>query len=117
MHYTVAFLEVEFDDMRPADKILDVLGRDGASQLNLPGAKSHIHYLFDSQEVAFLSKFRNEILNSKQSTWTNADTRANPLDYYKHVHGPNLAIRGFGGGVVGVRLLMISWMTYNKYLR
>ena len=39
VHFRGAYLEVSLDDMKSTDKILDVLGCDGALQLHLPNTK------------------------------------------------------------------------------
>ena len=47
-----SYLEVDLEDMRSGNRILDVFGRDGTLQLHLPGAKFPSHYMVDSQTMA-----------------------------------------------------------------
>ena len=42
-HFRGAYLEVDLDDMRSGNRLLEVLGRDGPSHLHLPSTKSPIH--------------------------------------------------------------------------
>ena len=54
-----AYVEVDLDDMRPKDRLLEVLGRDGELRLHLPSTKSPIHYMVGSHALICLSKMRN----------------------------------------------------------
>ena len=46
-----AYLEVDIEDMRPANRLFELLGRDWALQLHVPSAKFPVHYLAGSQTI------------------------------------------------------------------
>ena len=70
--------EVDITDLRPGNKISDVLCCEGALHLHLAQTKFPIRYLADSQALVFLAKIRHEILQIKQTTWANTATRSAP---------------------------------------
>ena len=49
-----SYLEVDLEDMRSPNRILDVVGCDGELQLHPPSAKSPLHYSVDSQALIFV---------------------------------------------------------------
>ena len=104
VHFRGAYLEASLDDMKSADRILDVLGCDGTLQLHLANTKFPLHYLVDSQTLIFLSKAGNEILKRNPITWTNTDTRLSVRDFYENDLNQQIAINELGGG----KLLEIS---------
>ena len=53
VHFRGAYLEVSIDDMKPKDRISEVLGRDGTLQLHLANTKFPLRYLADSQTLIF----------------------------------------------------------------
>ena len=60
-HFRWPYLEVDLDDMRPADRLFGILGIDGALQFHLPSTKFPLHYLVDSQALISLSEMRNGV--------------------------------------------------------
>ena len=54
-----SYLEVDLDDMRSENRLLDVIGCDGELRLHLPSTKSTIRYLVDSQTLIGLAKMIN----------------------------------------------------------
>ena len=95
-----AYVEVGLADMRSANRILEVLGRDGELRLHLPSTKSTIHYLVDAQALISLSEMSNGISNRNQTTWTNTDTMTSPGAFYAPTHNQHIAsheMGGFGG--------------------
>ena len=95
-------------DVRPANRLFDIIGRDEALQLHLPSTKSPTHHLVGSKALVFLSEMRNAILNRNQTTWGNTDARLAPRAFYEPAHNREIAIRERGGGRV-----MISWINYG----
>ena len=67
------------------------------SQLHLPYGKSPYRCVVGHRALTFLPKIRNDILNGEQTTWASADTRLNPLDYYKPELIQKIAIHVLGG--------------------
>ena len=63
VHFRGAYLEVALYDMRSENRLLEVLGCDGASQLHLHCAKSTMHYSVVRQTLIPLSE--NEQRNSE----------------------------------------------------
>ena len=51
VHFRGSYLEVDLGDMRSENRLLDVVGCDGALPLHLPSAKSPIRYLVDSETL------------------------------------------------------------------
>ena len=45
VHFRGAYLEVDLDDVRSENWLLEVIGCDGELRLQLPSTKSPIHYL------------------------------------------------------------------------
>ena len=97
VHFRCDYLEVDLDDMRSANRLLEVLGRDGEFQLHLPSAKSPIRYSVGSQTLIFLSEMRNAISNRNKTTRTNTDARTSPRAFYEPTHNREIAIREMGG--------------------
>ena len=56
VHPMGSYLEVNLDDIRPEDRLLDVIGRDGDLQLHLPSTKFLMQYLVESQAIILFSK-------------------------------------------------------------
>ena len=48
VHFRGSYLEVDLDDVRSKNRLLDVIGCAGAFRLHLPSTKSPIRYLLDS---------------------------------------------------------------------
>ena len=63
VHFRGAYLEVDLDDMLPANRLLEVLGRDGALRGHLPSTKFLMRYLVGPQTLISLSE--NEKRNSE----------------------------------------------------
>ena len=91
-------MEADIADMRPANRLFAILGRDWALQLHAPSTKYPIHYLVDSQSLIFLSEMRNGILNRNPTTWDNADARLAPKAFYEPTLNRQIDIRELGGG-------------------
>ena len=54
VHFRGSYLEVDLDEMRSENRLLDLGGRDVELQLHLRIAKSPIHYLAVSQALFFV---------------------------------------------------------------
>ena len=54
VHPLGSYLEVDLDDMRSENQLLDAIGCDGALQLNLPSVNSLIRYLVDPRTFTLL---------------------------------------------------------------
>ena len=54
VHFRGSYLEVALGDLKSTDKVLDVLGCDGALQLHVGSTKFPLHYLVGSQTLIFL---------------------------------------------------------------
>ena len=92
-----SYVEVDIDDMGSANRLLGIIGRDGALQLHVPSTKFPTHYLFDSQTLIFLWKMRNWILNRNRTKCTNADTRLTPKSFYEPTLNRQIDIHDMGG--------------------
>ena len=90
-------MEVDLEDMRSANRILAVIRRGWALQLNLPIAKSPLRYLVDSQTLIFASEMRNVILDRNKTTWSNKDATLSPKEFYEPDINRRIAIREIGG--------------------
>ena len=55
-HFWGPYLEVGLEDMRSENRLLDAIGRDGASGLHLPSAEPPIRYLVGSETLIPLSR-------------------------------------------------------------
>ena len=97
VHFRGSYLAVDLDDMLSANRILDVIGRDGALELNLPIAKSPLRYWLGSQTLIFLSEMANGILNRNPTTRANVDTRLSPNAFYEPGVNLQIAIHELGG--------------------
>ena len=49
--FRLSYLEADIGDMRPANRLFELLGRDWALQLHVPSAKFPVHYLAGSQTI------------------------------------------------------------------
>ena len=78
--------------MRSANRLLGIIGRDGALQLHVPSAKFLIRYMVDSQTLIVLSKMGNVILNRNQTPRTNTDTRLTPKVFFEPTTNHQIAI-------------------------
>ena len=65
VHFMGSYLEVALGDLKSTDKVLDVLGCDGALQLHVGSTKFPLHCLVDSQALIFLPNVRNEFFAKK----------------------------------------------------
>ena len=83
--------------MRSANRLLEVVGRNGELQLHLPSAKSPMRYLVDSHTLICLSEMRNVTSNRNKTTWSNTDTRLNPEEFYEPCLNHQISIRELGG--------------------
>ena len=90
-------MEADLDDMRAADRILDVIDCDGSLQLTLPIAESPTNYRVDSKTSISLSKMRNAISDRNLTTRTNADTRLTPKEFDEPCLNRQISIREMGG--------------------
>ena len=68
VHFIGPNLEVDIEDMRPANRLFRILGRDGTLQLHIPSTKSPIHCMVGSKTLILLSEMRNVILNRNATT-------------------------------------------------
>ena len=84
VHFRGTYLEVSMGDLKSTDRVLDVLGCDGALQLHVGSTKFPLHYLVDSQKLIFVSKVRNGFLQRNLITWTNTDTRLSVREFYEN---------------------------------
>ena len=91
-------MDVGIADMRPASRLLEIIGRGGDSQLHVQSTKPPIRYLVDSQVLIFLSAMGNGISNRNQTTWANTDTRLTPRAFYEPAVNHRISIREMGGG-------------------
>ena len=107
VHFRGSYLEADIDDMRSENRLFGIIGRDGALQLNVAGTKFPMRYMVDSQNVNFLSKMRNAILNRNQTTWGNSDARLTPRAFYEPTVSRKLLFARWGWG----KRLMIPWIT------
>ena len=82
--------------MRSANRLLEVVGRNGELQLHLPSAKSPMRYLVDSHTLICLSEMRNVTSNRNKTTWSNADTGLTPNGFYERGVNQQIAIRELG---------------------
>ena len=102
--------------MRPANQILDVIGRDGALQLHLPRAKSPLRYFVQSGTLISLSKARSGIPNRNLTTLDNADTRLTHKEFYAPGLNQEIAIREMGGvGAVNDSIRRLSQVGGAKH--
>ena len=62
VHFRGAYLEVSLGDLKSTDRILEVLGCDGALQLHLSNTKFPLRYLVGSQTLIFCRKREVEFL-------------------------------------------------------
>ena len=93
-----AYLEVDLEDMRSANRFLEVLGCDGKLRLHLPTTNSPIRYSVGSRTLIPLSEMRNGISNSNQTTtWGNTDARTSPDAFYEPNRKRPIAIHEMGG--------------------
>ena len=98
-----SYLEVDIEDMRPENRSLGIIGRDGALQLRLPSTEFPTHYLVYSKTLIALSEMGNAILNRNQTTWGNTDARLGPGEFYDPTLNRRVAIHDLWG-----KRLMIS---------
>ena len=84
---------MDLDDKLPANRLFEILGRDGALQLHFPSTKFPIHCVVVAQTLIFLSGMGNGILNRNQTTWENTDTRLIPQAFYEPTHNQKIPIR------------------------
>ena len=84
MYYRGNSTEVDLNDLAPADKIFDALGRGGSLRMNLADMQSAIRYLAGPRKLVFLAKIRNAISQKNKTKRPNTDTRL----------GHNVLIRG-----------------------
>ena len=103
-----AYLEVDLDDMRPENRLLEVLGIYGQLQLHLPSTKLKMHYLVDLQKIIRLSEMGNRISHRNQTTRANTDTRTSPRTFYEPTHNRQMSTHEMGG----LGRLMISRGAY-----
>ena len=99
VHFRGEYLEVDLEDMRPENRLLDVLGRSGALKLHLPCTKFTMRYLVDSQTLISLSKMRHESPNRNQTPYANTDARTSPNAFYEPTHNqkiPTMRWEGLG---------------------
>ena len=82
--------------MRSANRLLDVIARDGAFQLHLHSAKFTIRDLMGSQALIVLAEMRHGIPNRNKTTRPNTDTRINPKEFYEPGLNQKIAIREMG---------------------
>ena len=92
---------VDLNDLAHADKIRDVLGRDGTLHLHLNDKKSTIRNLADPQSLVILAHIRNAIPPTNKTTWGNTDTRLYRNLFFKENPDRRIPIDelGVGGGV------------------
>ena len=103
-----AYLEVDLEDMRSENRLLEVLGRYGALRLHLPSTKFPIHYSVGSQKIICLPETRYGILNRNQKAWANTDARTSSRAFYAPTHNQEIAIHEVGG----LMPLMMPWGIY-----
>ena len=96
VHFRGAYLGVDLADMRSANRLLEVLGRDGEFRLHLSSTEPPIHYLVDFQALIFLAKMRNEIPNRNQTTLANTGAMASRRAFYEPTHNQKIDIRDLG---------------------
>ena len=97
IHFRCSFLEVDLDDMRPTNRLLEVLARDGTLRRHLPSAKSPIHYSVDSQKLISLSEMRHVVSNRNRTTCDNTDAVTSHRAFYEPTHNQEIAIDEMGG--------------------
>ena len=112
VHFRWSYVEVDLDDMRSANRLFEILGRDGELQLHLPSTKFPIHYLVGSQTLIFLSGMGNGILKSAPNGVGHIRTIAWQLRHSTNrpLTGKLLLMRWEGG-----KRLMISWVAYGTW--
>ena len=69
--------------MRSGNRLLEVLGRDGALRLHLPSTDHPVHYSVASRTLISLSEMRNVISGRNKTTWANTGTWAGPRPFYE----------------------------------
>ena len=91
------YFEVDLGDMLFAKSIFELIGRDGTLRLHIPSTKFPVHYLVYSKTLIPLTKMRNAILNSNQTTRANTDTVINSQTFCEPDLNQQISIRSMGG--------------------
>ena len=101
-------IEVDLNDLRPENKIFDVIGFGGPLHVHLSKTKSHTRYLVDARTLVSLPRIRHAILQRALKTWANTDTRLGPNVFFMGKFGRQIGINESGG--VLLRLSLSTWM-------
>ena len=89
-------MAVDQEDVRSANRPLELISCDGDSQLHLPSAKFQIHYLVGAQALISFPKMGNGIPNRRTTTWSNTNTRPNSEEFYEQGTNQEISIREMG---------------------
>ena len=76
-------MEVDLEDMRSANRILDAIGRGGALKLHLPSAKFPLRYLAGAQTLISLSGMGSGIPNRNKATRSRTDAGFTLNEFYE----------------------------------
>ena len=96
VHFQGSYPEVDLDEMRSPNRLIDVIARDGDLRRHLHIAKFPIRDLVGSQTLIVLSEMRNGIPNRNKKTRQNTDARLNSKEFYEPGISQKISIREMG---------------------